>query len=224
MRGAFLQTDPVGYEPDLNLYAYVHDDPVDLTDPTGNCPICVTIAIGAGGGALAGLGGQVVADVISGHASSPEAYLGAVVGGAAGGAVFGATGNAVAAGAVGGAVSSGLSTGLTEALKPGATVGSVAGAALKSAAVGGVVGAAGGAAGKYLVAGGKGLVAKAAQSTGVGRAIANNEKMSGMMMAKVAQGAQTTEKIGYKMIAGSATSQAGSAAAVATSCKGSHQC
>jgi len=31
----FLQTDPVGYGPDLNLYTYVGNDPVDRTDPRG---------------------------------------------------------------------------------------------------------------------------------------------------------------------------------------------
>jgi hypothetical protein len=31
----FLQTDPVGYKDDLDLYAYVGDDPVNRTDPTG---------------------------------------------------------------------------------------------------------------------------------------------------------------------------------------------
>ncbi len=35
--GRFLQTDPIGYKDDLDLYSYVKDDPLDLTDPTGNC-------------------------------------------------------------------------------------------------------------------------------------------------------------------------------------------
>lgn len=33
--GRFLETDPIGYADDLDLYAYVGDDPVDKTDPLG---------------------------------------------------------------------------------------------------------------------------------------------------------------------------------------------
>jgi len=38
----FLQVDPVGYKDQTNLYAYVRDDPVNRTDPSGMCEFYCT--------------------------------------------------------------------------------------------------------------------------------------------------------------------------------------
>jgi len=58
--GRFLQTDPMGYDAGLNLYAYVRNDPVNATDPSGMfseefCDImCSSSSAGYGGVASGG--------------------------------------------------------------------------------------------------------------------------------------------------------------------------
>jgi hypothetical protein len=97
----FTQKDTLGYVGGLNLYAYVHNSPVNLNDPSGNCPACAGAVVGAVGGLIFQFG----IDLFRGELSSPSQYLGAIAGGAAGGAAAMVCGPACA-GAAAGAASS----------------------------------------------------------------------------------------------------------------------
>jgi len=110
--GRYVEPDPLGLRGGINMYAYCMNDPVNMTDPSGQFIITgiiiARVAIGAASGGFAGwvagmqsghswggIIGGVTGGILGGAIGLASPEMSTIVGGMAGGAVAGAIGGAI---------------------------------------------------------------------------------------------------------------------------------
>jgi RHS repeat-associated protein len=107
--GRFISEDPIGFAGgDVNLYAYVGNNPILIIDPNGRCPWCAVV------GAFSGAVGGFTSGLISGDGSVTAAIAGGAAGAFAGAAIglfnpfAGSAAGEVAGSIIGGIVGGGV--------------------------------------------------------------------------------------------------------------------
>ena len=132
--GRFLSQDPLGFGAgDTNLYRYVFNNPIGLTDPSGQICLSQTeIAV------ISGALGSAAAGAVIGAPGGPISAVLFAAGGAAGGAAVGSIRQGFLGGSIGGAVEGAPGGGLTGAL--GGAIGGVVDSVIIEESGGGVVG------------------------------------------------------------------------------------